>query len=63
MFYDIKKIASAPETLLITSMNIRLLWWKYGQTSLKWSLKLLGEFGEDPRLVIYCIAYGWFDVC
>lgn len=39
MFYDIKKIASTPETLLIISMNIRLLWWKYGQTLLKWSLK------------------------
>lgn len=35
MFYDIQKIATAPETLLIISMNIRLLWWKYGQTLLK----------------------------
>lgn len=25
MFYDIQKIATAPETLLIISMNIRLL--------------------------------------
>lgn len=58
MFYDIKKIASAPETLLIYFYEYKAIVMKIWPNFVKMKLKLLGEFGEDPRLVIYCIAYG-----
>lgn len=58
MFYDIQKNSNCTGNTANYFYEYKAIVMKIWPNFAKIKLKVLGEFGEHPRLVIFCIAYG-----